>query len=491
MGTELKRYRLYIDGEWVDASSDDESAVINPATEEVIGTVPQASTVDVDRAVAAARRAFDDGPWARMSPRERSDALLRFMQAVADRRGELVDLIVAEAGCARPYAQALQFDTPLRYAFWFAERAATFPYLDPLPPQTGARGLGQGVILKEPIGVVAAITPFNFPLYLNLVKVLPALAMGNCVVLKPSPLTPLEAFALGEIAQEAELPPGVLNVVTGDIAASEHLTTHPGVDMVSFTGSDAVGKQIMGQAAQGLKKVLLELGGKSPNIAFAGADVAKFAMSAATGFTIHAGQGCALPTRILADRTIYDEVVERVAGALGKITVGDPTDPTVTMGPLIREAQRERVERYVAAGTAEGARLAFGGGRPAGLPRGFFVEPTLFADVRSSMSVAQDEIFGPVGVVIPFEGEDEGIAVANDTRYGLAASVWHPDPVRAYEIARRVHAGTVSINGGGGGPHLWGPFGGYKQSGIGREFGDYGLLEYTQLKTVSWSAGRP
>ena len=491
MTVQLETARLYIDGQWVDATSDDAVAVVNPATEEVIAHVPQASVGDVDRAVAAARRAFDEGSWPGMSPRDRSDALVRFVQTVADRRADLVDLIVAEAGSARPIAQALQFDTPLRYATWFAERAASFPYVEPLLPQVSPRGLGQGAILKEPFGVVAAITPFNFPLYLNLVKVVPALAVGCTVVLKPSPLTPLEAFALGDIADAAGLPPGVLNVVTGDVGASEHLTTHPGVDMVSFTGSDAVGKLIMGQAAQGLKKVLLELGGKSPNIVFAGSNIDKFAASAAFGFTIHAGQGCALPTRIVADRSIYDEIVEKMAAALNKIKLGDPNDAATGMGPLIREAQRERVERYVAAGTAEGARLACGGSRPAGLDQGYFFEPTLFADVQSSMTVAQDEIFGPVGVAIPFDGEDDAVRIANDTRYGLAASVWHPDPVRAFEIAKRIHAGTVSINGGGGGPHLWGPFGGYKQSGIGREFGDYGLLEYTQLKTVSWAAGRP
>src|SRR5262249_25088796 len=222
--------RLYIDADWVDATGIDEVEVVNPATEEVIARVPQASTGDVDRAVASARRAFDEGPWPRMSPRERSDVLVRFVQAVTDRRAELVDLIVAEAGWARAIAQALQFDTPLRYASWFAERAATFPYVDPLPPQVSPRGLGQGAILKEPVGVVAAITPFNFPLYLNLVKVVPALAVGCTVILKPSPLTPLEAFALGHIADEIGLPPGVLNIVTGDAAASEHLTMHHGVD---------------------------------------------------------------------------------------------------------------------------------------------------------------------------------------------------------------------------------------------------------------------
>jgi len=423
MATALKNYQLYIGGEWVDASSDDALEVINPATEETIGAVPQGSIADVDRAVAAARKAYTDGTWRRMPPRQRSDALLRFMQEVADRKAELVDLIIAEAGAARWVADGLQFDTGFKYAQWFAERTASFPFEDPLPPQVSARGLGQGVILKEPVGVVAAITPFNFPLYLNLSKVVPALAAGNSVVLKPSPYTPMQAFVLGEIADAAGLPPGVLNVVTGDIPAGEHLTTHPDVDMISFTGSDFVGKKIMSQAAEGLKKILLELGGKSPNIIFEGADVKKFAQGAAAGFTIHAGQGCALPTRILADRSVYDEVVEGMSAALRRVTVGDPTDKKTMMGPLIREAQRERVERYVATGTAEGARLAVGGGRPADTSRGFFFEPTLFAEVSSSMSVAQDEIFGPVGVVIPFDGEEEGIRIANDTRYGLAASV--------------------------------------------------------------------
>jgi aldehyde dehydrogenase (NAD+) len=488
--TTLKTNGLYIDGKWVDASSDEGLDVINPATEEVIGQVPQASIADVDRAVAAARRAFDEGPWPRMSPRERSDALLRFTQAVADRRAELVDLIIAEAGAARPIAEALQFDIPLKYATWFAERAATFPYMDPLPPSISARGLGQGVILKEPIGVVAAITAFNYPMYLNLAKVTPALAVGNTVVLKPSPYTPLEALVLGEIADAAELPPGVLNVVTGDVAESERLTTHPDVDMVSFTGSDIVGKKIMSQASEGLKKVVLELGGKSPNIVFAGSDIDTFAVSAAYTFTIHCGQGCALPTRILAERSVYDDVVNGLTKFLQKIKVGDPMDAKTGMGPLIREAQRERVERYVAAGTDEGARLVCGGGRPADQSRGFFVEPTLFADVDNSMSVAQDEIFGPVGVAIPFDTEEEAIAIANDTRYGLAAGIWHPKATRAFELAQQVRAGTVTINGGGGGPSVWAPFGGYKQSGIGREFGDYGMLEFTQLKAVGWSAGK-
>ena len=490
MANTVRSSQLYIDGKWVDASSDEVLDVINPATEGVIGQVPQASVADIDRAVAAARTAFDDGPWPRMSPQERSAALLRFVQALQDRRAEIVDLIIAEAGAARPIAEAFQFDVPMNFSYWFAERAATFPYEESLPVQSGPRGLGQGVILKEPVGVVAAITAFNYPMFLNLAKVMPALGVGNSVVLKPSPYTPMEALVLGEIADAAELPPGVLNVVTGGVAESERLTTHPDVEMVSFTGSDVVGKQILIQAADSFKKVVLELGGKSPNIVFNGANVGRFAAAAAYTFTIHAGQGCALPTRIMAERGVYDETVEGLTAALSKIDVGDPAEPRVGMGPLIREVQRQRVERYVAAGTAEGARLACGGGRPAHLSRGYFVEPTLFIDVGNSMTVAQDEIFGPVGVVIPFDGEEEAVAIANDSRYGLAASIWHPKPTRAYELAKQIKAGTITINGGGGGASPWAPFGGFKHSGIGREFGDYGMLEFTQLKTVSWAAGR-
>ena len=338
--------------------------------------------------------------------------------------------------------------------------------MEPLLPQVSARGLGQGAILKEPIGVVAAITPFNFPLYLNLVKVMPALAVGYTVVLKPSPLTPLEALVLGEIADAVELPPGVLNVVTGDVAASEHLTTHPGVDMVSFTGSDAVGKQIMGQAAKGLKKVLLELGGKSPNIVFAGSDVDKFAFGAAFAFTIHAGQGCALPTRILAERSVYDEVVEKVDRRARPDPGRRPDEPEDRHGPAhprgaARAGRALRRDRHRRGRAHRVRRRPSRGPRP----RASSSSRRCFADVDSSMTVAQDEIFGPVGVAIPFDDEDDAVRIANDTRYGLAAGIWHPDPCARSTVAQRVQAGTVTINGGGGGPHLWGPFGGYKHSG--------------------------
>lgn len=484
----MRTYELFIDGAWTPASSDDHLTVINPATEERIGEVAQASTSDVVRAIAAARRAFDEGPWPRMAPAERARYLAAFHAALVRRKEELVDLVVTEAGSTRMVADFLQVQTPLDHLAWWAERAASFPYMEPLPPVTGM-GLGQGVILKEPVGVVAAITPFNFPIFLNLWKLGPALAMGNTVVLKPSPYTPLEAFVLAEVLAEIGLPPGVVNVVTGDAAAGAELTTNPGVDLISFTGSDVVGRKVMEQASGGLKKVLLELGGKSPNIIFGGADLDRLLPMAVMGFTIHCGQGCALTTRILVQRSMHDELVERMRAFLGFFSVGDPSDPSVMMGPLIREEQRARVERFVASGIEAGAEVAFGGGRPAGVDRGFFVEPTLFTGVENSMEIAQEEIFGPVGVVIPFDSEDDAIRIANDTRYGLGGGIWHPDPARAFELARQIRTGMVTINGGGGGFTPFGTFGGYKHSGIGRELGDHGLHEYVELKTVAWPVG--
>jgi len=485
----LRKYDLYIDGQWV-AGRGGELEVLNPATEEVIGRVPEASVEDIHDAVAAARRAFEEGPWPRMRPAERSKLLVAFHEACQARKQEILELNVAESGSTQLLADFLQVTIPLEHFRWFAERAATFPFEEPLPPTIGM-GIGQGVVRKEPAGVVAAITPFNFPFFLNLWKLGPALAAGNTVVLKPSPYTPLEAFLLGELADEVGLPSGVLNIVTGDVDAGRALTTSDEVDIVSFTGSDVVGRKVMAQAAEGLKKTLLELGGKSALIVCAGSNLDKVVPQAIMGFTTHCGQGCALTTRILVQRSIHDDLVERLRTFLGFMSVGDPADPSVMMGPLIREAQRERVERYVELGRTEGAEVAFGGGRPAGLDRGFFVQPTLFTGVDNSMRIAREEIFGPVGCVIPFDDVDDAVRIANDSPYGLAGGVWHPDPVVAYDMASRVRAGTITVNGGGGGFGPYGPFGGFKQSGIGRELSDYGLLEYLELKTVQWGAAQP
>ncbi|ROO87463.1 acyl-CoA reductase-like NAD-dependent aldehyde dehydrogenase [Actinocorallia herbida] len=481
-------YPLYIDGKWCRSDGDAVLTVLNPATEEVIGSVPEATVSDVDRAVAAARRAFDEGPWPRLGVRERSAAMLRFADALDRRADALKELAVREAGSTRALADTLQVAVPLHHFRDMAERVMLqFPFEKPMPPTIGP-AISQGVVRREPYGVAALISAYNFPLFLNILKLAPALAAGCTVVLKPAPTTPLEAFVLGEIADEAGLPPGVLNIVTGDAAAGQALTSHPGVDIVSFTGSDTVGRLVYAQAAPTLKKVVLELGGKSANIIREDADLTRAVRSTIVGMTTHAGQGCSLLTRTLVHESRAAELVGLMTEALDQVTVGDPADPATTMGPLISAAQRAKVEGLIRSGRDEGARLAFGGGRPAGLDRGFFVEPTLFVDVGNRMTVAQKEFFGPVGVVIPFKDDDEAVRLANDSEFGLGGGVWSADPADAYRLATRLRTGTVSINGGGNptSPHT--AFGGYKQSGLGLERGEYGLDEFLLSKSIIWSA---
>lgn len=478
--------RLYIDGVWTGGSGEDEVVVVNPATEEEIARVPQATVADVETAILAARRAFDEGPWGQSTPAERAVVLRRFGDLLAARKADIVDITVAEAGSTRTLARTMQVQVPLDHFADMVDRVLpAYPFVRPMPPTFGA-GIGQGVVRREPAGVVAAITPFNYPFYVNMSKIAPVLAAGCTMVLKPSPFTPLAALLIAEIADQAGLPAGVLNVVTGDIEAGEVLTSHPAVDVVTFTGSGPVGTAIMRQAAPTTKRVVLELGGKSANIILADADLDRAVPHAALGFTRHSGQGCACLTRVLVHESRHDEAVERLAAALAALRVGDPNDPATNMGPLIRESQRARVERYVAIGRQEGARLVHGGGRPAGLDRGFYVEPTLFADVKNSMTIAQEEVFGPVGVVIPFADDAEAVTIANDSVFGLSGAVWSADPARAYAVASKVRTGTVYVNGGGGGTNPHGPFGGYKQSGIGREYGEAGLEEYLETKTVVW-----
>jgi aldehyde dehydrogenase (NAD+) len=480
---------LFIDGCWVEGTAPEALKVINPANEDVIASMPLGSTEDTRMAVAAARRAFDEGPWPEMDPKERSRFLIRFGERIAERLPELIELNIAEAGSTRQVAETGQTRSPLKQFMWWAERAATYPFVEPLLPVTEGI-LGQGILRKEPVGVVAGLTAFNFPVLLNLWKIGPALAMGNTLVLKPSPYTPLEATFLADVAAEVGFPSGVLNVVTGDVTTSQELTEHPAVDMVTFTGSDAVGAAIMEQAAPTLKKVLLELGGKSPNIVFADADIEAVASYAALAYIRHAGQGCGNPTRVLVEQSVHDELVSRMVDVLAGVPVGDPSDPGTVMGPLIREQQRARTERYVAEGLAAGAEVAFGGRRPPNLKRGFFFDPTLLVGVDNKMSVAQDEIFGPVAVVIPFSDDDDAVRIANDSRYGLCAYIWSGDPTRAYAVAKRLRVGMVNVNGGIGGLNPTGTFGGYKRSGIGRELSDHGLEEYVELKAVHWPVGR-
>jgi aldehyde dehydrogenase (NAD+) len=463
--------------------------VINPATEKIIGSVPLATPRDVDEAVRAARRAFEEGPWTQMSWADRAQVLSRMAEEFDNRRDELIGLNVAEAGATRALAEFIQIGVPIDHFADLANRVmAQFDFETPLRPVLG-RGIGQGVVVREPYGVAGLITAFNFPFYLNLFKIGPALAAGCTVVLKSSPYTPLEALVIGEVADAAGLPPGVLNIVTGDVDAGEALTRHAGVDVVSFTGSDAVGRKVYSQGADSLKKVLLELGGKSANIILDDADLDKVMESVVGGFVTHAGQGCALFTRVLVHNSLHDELVSRIKAALDYVKVGDPSDPSVVMGPLIREQQRERVEALIRVGVQEGAQIAHGGGRPAHLTKGFFVEPTVFTGVDNTMTIARKEFFGPVLAVIPFSDDNEAVRIANDSDYGLAGGVWSADALRALGVARQLRVGSAIVNGAGGGMNPDGPFGGYKMSGIGRENGQYGLSEFLQHKAIHWPAG--
>ncbi|MGW1786617.1 aldehyde dehydrogenase family protein [Streptomyces sp. NPDC002143] len=482
--------QLYIDGRRTDGRSETGILVRNPATEEIVAEVPGSSSADVRLAVEAARRAFDEGPWPRMRPAERAAILLRMAEEMERRLPELAAVNMAEAGSVRSLAESLQTRVPVAHLRDMAERVMpAFAWERPMDP-TVAPGIGisQGVLRREAFGVCALISAYNFPFFLSMMKVIPALAAGCTAVLKPAPATPLESLLIGDFADAAGLPPGVLNIVTGDIEAGRELTTHPLVDLVSFTGSDTVGRTVYAQAAASLKKVVLELGGKSAAIVRADADLDGAVRSALAGITTHAGQGCSLLTRTLVHESVHDELVARLAEGLARVKVGDPADPSTTMGPLISEAQRDKVEKLIRVGEEEGARLVCGGGRPAGLDRGHFLEPTLFVDVTNEMTVARTEFFGPVGVVIPFRTDEEAVRIANDSPYGLAGAVWSADTVAAYEIAARVRAGGVTINGGSAGVSPRTAFGGYKQSGLGREWGAFGLDEYLQTKAVSWAA---
>jgi aldehyde dehydrogenase (NAD+) len=466
--TSLDRSHLYIGGEWTTPASRNTIAVENPATEEVLAHVPAGTAADVDRAVAAARAAFDG--WAATPMADRGAVLDRLHQALAARAGDIARTVGLELGTPLKVAKAVQAGLPLTVLRGYADLAAR-----PASEET----IGHSLVVHEPVGVVGAITPWNYPLHQVVAKVAAALAAGCTVVLKPSELTPLVAYLLFDAAEEAGVPAGVLNLVTGtgpQVGAA--IAGHPGVDMVSFTGSTATGRAISHAAADRIAKVALELGGKSANVILSGADVVKAVKVGVGNAFLNSGQTCTAWTRMLVHRDHYDEAVELAAKTASGYTVGDPFDEATRLGPLVSAAQRERVHGFIERATA---RLV-AGGLDAPVPgTGHFVAPTVFADVEPDSELAQEEIFGPVLSIIPFSSDDEAVEIANNSRYGLAGGVWGPDE-RALAVARRLRTGAVDVNGGAFNPLA--PFGGYKQSGIGRELGGYGLAEFQQVKAI-------
>jgi aldehyde dehydrogenase (NAD+) len=485
---------LYIGGSWVKPKGGEAYTVINPATEEAIGEVPVGTAADADAAIAAAREAFDKGPWPKKDWRERAVILQQFHDALVARKDEIVQLCVAEAGSIIPVASIMQFDMALDGLQYYIDQIQRREFVIPSSVSahtnwaTGGETLGSTVKVYEPLGVSVGITAYNYPFFLNLAKLGPALASGCTFILKPAPQTPLEAMILGDIASEVGIPPGVFSIVTGGVDVGEKLTTDPRVDQISFTGSDKVGAMIQAQAAPSLKRVALELGGKSAMIVCEDADLEQAAFAGVVNFTNQCGQGCILQTRQLVHNSIKDQYIEMLKAMASQVKMGDPADPDTGMGPLISAAQRERVLAYIEQGKADGNSLVYGGNIPPGLDRGFFVEPTIFDCPSNSTAIAQEEIFGPVVCVIGFDTEEEAIAIANDSQYGLSGGVFSQDTGRAYRIAMQMRTGGVLINGGGGRLNPSVPFGGYKRSGIGREYGEEGLNEYLEIKVIDFRA---
>ncbi len=487
--TTFTRDHLFIGDHWVEPEGGATMEVINPATEVLIGSAPIASAKDTASAVAAARQAFDEGPWGRTTPSQRGEYIRRLGEALERRRAEITGLDVDEGGIVARYADSIDVAPPIEWCFDMADRLLpTFSFRDAVNPYLGPTVSGppsfsQGVILREPVGVASLITPFNGPMFVGFNKLVPALAAGCTIVLKPSPYTPLSVLAIGDLVQEAEFPPGVINVISGELDASVEMTTNPGVDIISFTGSDAVGRMVMAQAAPDLKRVVLELGGKNAGIIFDDADLDRVALEVVGNTTFYAGQGCMLLKRILVQQSIHDELVAKVIALLDEVTVGDPSDPKVGMGPLIRDSARTGIEGMISAAQADGASLAYGGDRPGHLPNGYFLNPTLFTGVENWMTIARQEVFGPVQTVLPFRDEDDAIRIANDSPYVLNGGVFTADIERAFRVAERVRTGRMNINSSFAyNPDV--PIGGYKHSGMGREGGLLGLAEFTNVKGV-------
>jgi len=481
--------RNLIDGRLVEASNGTTFPNVDPATEEVLGVTADATRDDMDRAIAAARRAFDETDWA-TSHAFRARCLGQLHAALAGAKETLREIVVAEAGSPILLAYSAQCDSSIDWLRYWAAQAERYPFESTLPDMEFMGAWSRRLVRREAAGVVGAITPFNFPLYLNLCKLGPALAAGCTVVLKPAPDTPWCATTLGRlIAEETDIPAGVVNVVAGrDPALGEMLASDPRVDVVTFTGSTATGRRVMAAAAATVKRVCLELGGKSASIVLDDADLAQ-AVPGIAVMCSHAGQGCVLTTRLLLPRSRYEEGIALAKQAFEGLAYGDPRNPAHLMGPLVSARQRERVLSYIATAEREGARLVTGGGVPAHLPKGYYVAPTIFADVDPRATLAQEEVFGPVLAIIPYDDDDDAVRIANDSIYGLSGVIASASEARALALAARIRSGTLSVNGA-----QWfavdTPFGGYRQSGVGRENGIAGLEEYLETKVIALPAGK-